>query len=152
GDLTTADSLLEQALGEIRPHGDGSGRAYILCSLGHLALVRGDYARAASLQMESLSIRREVDTGLATVCVDELAMIAAAMGQVMRAARLFAAADAERARRGALPWPLTQHDRRIAISRVKAGLGESEFDLAWESGSALNFDSAIDDAAGLLAR
>ena len=49
GDLIAAERLLEEALAQIRAHGDHDGIGTVLGSLGYVALSRGDFGRAPPL-------------------------------------------------------------------------------------------------------
>ncbi|MDQ6674036.1 MAG: tetratricopeptide repeat protein, partial [Chloroflexota bacterium] len=149
GDFDAAQRLLEEALARMQGHGHHAGVCYALASLGHLALVSGDFGRAVSLQLECLALRQTVDLLNIPHCLDELAMVAAAMGDMAKAARLFGAAAAKRAHAGGAPWPLTLADRGRLLAAARVGLGDATFDAAWQVGGRFSLAQAIGEAAEL---
>src|SRR5262249_45787176 len=149
GDLVAAERLFEEALAQIQAHGDHDGIGYALWSLGHLALVRGDFGRAVSLQLEGLAVRQATDPVRIPDCLDDLAMIAAEMSDLARATRLFAAAAAQRAQTGGAPWPLSFAERERALAAARAGLGDAAFEAAWQVGRDLSLVQAIAEGAAL---
>jgi ATP/maltotriose-dependent transcriptional regulator MalT len=149
GDLESAEDLLSEALGQVRAQGDHAGIGYTLSSLGHVALLLGDYPRAVSLQLESLASRRLADAVYIPICLDELAMVAAAAGELTRAARIFAAADTLRVQGGGVPWPLTFGDREAAFATIGAGLGDRELEAATAAGHQLSIEQVLAEVSRL---
>ncbi len=78
--------------------------------------------------------------------LEKVAMIAAATGAPIRAARLFGAADALRAEVGGAIQP---NDREVldrSITAARSQTGEIAFNTAWLAGATLTVESAIDEA------
>jgi hypothetical protein len=98
---------------------------------------------------ESLAIRAAMKNkeGIAS-CLEGLAAVAAAMGELARAARLFGAAEARRQELGASLPPAERADHESQVAAVSAALGQPAFAAAWAEGSALPLDQAITEAAG----
>jgi non-specific serine/threonine protein kinase len=138
---------MEQAHSLTRQQGDPWSIAFALSILGNLVLLRGEVARAAALQRESLALRQAIEdvVGIGR-CLDGVGWVASAAGQPARAARLFGAAELLRERVGAAPHPpwRAEHERYVAAAR--ASLGHDAFATAWAEGRALSLDQAITSA------
>jgi non-specific serine/threonine protein kinase len=130
-----------------RDRGDTWSIAFALSLLGRLAWLQGEQPRATQLQRESLALQREMDdrVGIAD-SLDVLAWLANAAGEPARAARLFGAAEAVRARSGATSLPLwrAEHERNLAATR--ASLGAEAFAAACAAGQSLTVEEAIEEA------
>jgi len=98
-------------------------------------------------------------------CLEGLAWIASAEGEVVRAARLLGAAEALRRRIGAGHEPQYRADHARAVDQARAMLGEAGFASALAAGQGMSVEEAIayatagataqeaqpDEARGLLA-
>jgi non-specific serine/threonine protein kinase len=135
---------MEQAHALTREQGDPWSVAFALSILGNLVFLKGDTARAATLQRESLALRHTIADAVGIGrCLDGLGWVASAQAQYARAVRLFGAAEAFRERVGAaphLPWR-AEHERWMAAAWVE--LGEDAFAAAWAEGRALALDEII---------
>jgi non-specific serine/threonine protein kinase len=123
-----------------------------LLNLGWAQLLRGDLGQARSAYAEGFAlVRSQNDTMRLGRCVRGAAGLAAAEGHRRRAARLFAAAAAQRDREELALQPVIQaeHDRLVATAR--ASLGEAAFAAAWRDGYALELDVAVEEAAAVFA-
>jgi ATP/maltotriose-dependent transcriptional regulator MalT len=145
GDLAAAERLLEEALARTRQEGHRYGPALVQSGMATIALKRGEPERAAVLWRERLGLRWDV-WGL-RLCLEGLADVAVACGEHAGAARLLAAAEAERERLGAalVPGLRPQHEATLAATR--AALGEAAFAAAWAEGRRLSSEEARADAA-----
>jgi non-specific serine/threonine protein kinase len=118
-------------------------------SLAAAMIELGDAESAASLVAESLGIARELaePQGIA-VCLETFAGIAAAGGELERAATLFGASDGVRASIGAQRQPDQQilYDRWLA--RTLAGLDTKTYSTRYEDGRTLGLDDACAFAVG----
>ena len=91
------DQRSEEALRLCQSLGDRRKEAVVLNNFALLSLLRGKYNRAAALSSESLALSRELlDHVGVTACPDTLAALSAAQGDVVRAVRLWGAAEALR--------------------------------------------------------
>jgi tetratricopeptide (TPR) repeat protein len=154
GEYSTAQSLWEEALQLARESGADEVIREAYIGLGDTARERGRFAASSELYREALALlRRRPDLrlrrkfgpcgGLAR-CLDGLAKLAMARGDVMRAARLFAAADGQRHSIGlALPASESPALER-SIEVVRAALGEQSFAAQWAVDRSLSLDEAIE--------
>jgi hypothetical protein len=136
--------LLDEALSLARDVGDKRAVALISTSQGQVVLEQGDPAGAKALITEGLALHRELGTRLDwALCLLPLGSVAAAEGQMERAARLFGAAES--GVRGVLgPAGLVQsarYDRSMA--RTRAALGEARWQKAWAEGAAMTLEEAV---------
>lgn len=74
------------------------------------------------------------------------AYIALAMDQVIRAAKLFGAAEYLRGAINAVRTPAEQKEFEVAKSRLQADMAESEFNKAWKDGRSITMEQAIEFA------
>jgi non-specific serine/threonine protein kinase len=115
--------------------------------LGKIARAQGDYAQAAALYAESLTLRWERvgdSVGIAG-SLRGLASIAAYVGSYVRAARLYGAAEAVREMIGA-PIPRHHPVSELAIAKARAGLGKDVFAASWQAGKGLPLADAVAEA------
>jgi hypothetical protein len=121
-----------------------------LLDLGIVARRRGDYVAATAYVVESLAPWRRVgnDRGVAHA-LEELAVIAAACGEAMGAARLAGAASALREAIAMPRPPRQQADLDGGLAPAKAALGEAAFAAAWQAGRDLPVDDALDEGRSL---
>jgi tetratricopeptide (TPR) repeat protein len=157
GDPTLAAQHHRKALGiyrELRHHAGtrvlpGLVQALSLSSLGYCQEMLGDLAEAERCHREALGMAREHGAILTiAVGIEGLAGVAAARGEVERAARLLGSAGAIRAQMGA---PLVQPEREDvdrAAKTARRGLGDKAFDHAYRDGQALDLDSALKELDG----
>src|SRR5262249_44061013 len=116
-------------------------------SLGYLGTVAASQEKseeAGSLYRESLLLRREMgDRRSIAACLELLAGLSTAQGELDRAARLFGAAEALRESLGAPLSPVerVEYDRHIALLRSQ--LPGDALASAWAAGRALPLDEAI---------
>jgi DNA-binding NarL/FixJ family response regulator len=83
-------------------------------------------------------------------CVEGIAAIAASRGNAVAAAKLLAAADAYRAKIGAVPPYIERNLIEAARAAVKARLESSEIDESTCAGATMSLDEAALDALRLL--
>ncbi|MGH2602335.1 MAG: ATP-binding protein, partial [Dehalococcoidia bacterium] len=144
GDRRRGTLLLEESLALYRELGDRRGIARVLGNRAFLVLSQRDYAQAEALCRESVSLYRELGDRWATArYLPVLAGAAFGQGQPARAARLFAAAAAERERLGATLPPNVRrtHDRTVAA--IREALGDAAFAAVWSEGQALSLEEAV---------
>ena len=147
GDFTSARVLLDESVAILRKLDDRSGLARCLLGLGDVAHGQGDYPAARSLRLKGLAILWEVgEQGTAiSYSLERLAAVDAALGNALRAARSWGAAERLREEIGS-PLPpneRTQYDRRVAAARA-ALQEDTAFGRAWQEGGALTLKQAID--------
>ncbi|MBI3973469.1 MAG: adenylate/guanylate cyclase domain-containing protein [Chloroflexi bacterium] len=141
---------------ETREAGRGLRLGAILCRFwlvrGHLTEGRqrlGDVlaavpSAALSLHEQSLALQQEAGDRWGIIeCLEGLARVAGAQGQLEWGARLLGAAEALREAIGAPlpPADRADYDRDVAV--VRAGLGEATFATAWAEGRAMSLEQAV---------
>jgi non-specific serine/threonine protein kinase len=144
GDDERARSAYEESLAIAERTGDARRQYYVLYNLAFVAQHEGNHQEAIRMIRRSLALCQ--DLGVPTDVAQELLALAGslgALGDPVRAAHLFGAAQAFLERRGTLIDPSDQpeHDRNIAI--VRAQLDEAAFEAAWAEGQAMTFDQAV---------
>ena len=145
GDPATAGMLLEEALAIVRELGDRGGIAGTLALLGEVAYDRGKYPDAQRLHQEALAIFRDLGDGRGTAgALESVADADAALGNAVRAARLWGAAERLREEIGTPLTPRSRpgYDRSVAAAREV--LGDDEvFERTWAEGRASTLEYAI---------
>jgi non-specific serine/threonine protein kinase len=145
GDHGGALGRVDQALSLSQTLNYSMGRACAWSTQAEVALAENNPARARQLLAESLAAFRQLGMKLHMLrCLEIQAAIDAAERQPVRAARLCGAAAAARAALGApLPPPDRPAYERAAAS-ARAQLGEAAFAAAWDEGSALTLEQAVE--------
>jgi predicted ATPase len=145
GDYAAARALCDESLALFREMGDKRGIALSVINLGHLLLEQGDAASAQTAFRESLTLLQEVgDKNSMFYGFAGLAAVAAHQANAPRAALLAAAAETLRSSLGAA-WDMVEG--RIfagAVAAARAALSEAEFNAAWEAGSKMTLDEAVE--------
>ena len=144
GEVNAAGAHYERALKMFRDAGDRWGSARSLADLGYVYCEQRRYEKAHEAYREALQIFAELGhkRGVARA-LEGSACLAAARGQAERALKL--AGAAEQLRR-ALSSPLQQADQSKLdrnLSQAWGSLKESDGKRAWEEGSAMSIESAI---------
>jgi DNA-binding CsgD family transcriptional regulator len=147
-----APSLAAERFGEalrlVREGGYTAGTIQALEGLGDLARDQGDHARALGYYREALGLgRSRPATRVVNDLIEDVALLAAAVGQAERSARLLGAAAARRERVG-LRIRLTsdQVAQEQAMATARAALGPPAFEAAWAAGRNLDPAQAVAEA------
>jgi predicted ATPase/class 3 adenylate cyclase/DNA-binding CsgD family transcriptional regulator len=126
----------------------GAGVAFLdvqaLALLAVLARAAGETKEAEDAIQEFLSMARS--SSMWVVCPSGLEVAGALRADVgvdADAVRLFAAADANLTRMGAVRQPQPMFDAVAEIARIRERLDAEEFDAAWDEGSKLSLEDAI---------
>ena len=151
GDLARAREFATRAL-DVQRTADGLiyAGSESIGFLGLLACEQGDLPQSIELQRESLIL--ELESGyneMVAVNLANVAMLALAVGQPVRAARLFGAAVGQREAIGN-PFKLperTVYERGAEAARKMLG---DDFVLAWDAGRAFSPAGAVADAFAAL--
>ena len=150
GDLATAGAALEESLALFRQIGDGRNAAVVLESLGRLVVQQeGDEEQAANLFVESLVLFLQSDdlSGVAA-CFQGLATVAAARGQLERAAYLFGATESGWAATKPSPTLGAHPHYPTKLASVRATLGHGATAAAWAAGRTVPLEQAVELALG----
>ena len=143
-EYAAAQQALEECRDIYQSLGYRRGVALATQNLGHNAEVLGDYDRARECYREALRIRR--DLGLPrgyAYSFEHLADIAEIEKRYEDAVQLLAAADTLRVRLGAPVEQVNQQANEDALTRLRAGLGDVAYELAWSKGATLTTEQAI---------
>ena len=152
GDLAMAREAFEEALVVSRACGHVDQVVFGLALLGDAARLSGEPDAARARYREALRASHVLCPGEPAVqALTRLAGLEAVAGSTERAARLFAASGAWRARAGRPvadhrdPWRYAStHGSDLAA--VRAHLGEPAVAAAWAEGEAMPLEEAIADA------
>lgn len=144
GQLEKARQLYEQSLEIFMKLTDHWDVANALADLGHVARSTGDRAEAHSLYEESLLIFRELGDMIgAARLLNAHVLLAGDQRQADRALVLAAAAAALRKTAGAA-LPLDRHSEvECLLDQMRAILGETRSQQAWQTGTAMSLDDAV---------
>jgi predicted ATPase len=142
GQLERAETVLRE--GEAVDAPMGRQFSFTGLPLGQLALVRGDLDTAASEFCRVLNGVAASGSRIGTCqALTGLAFVLAARGQANDAAQLFGASDRVREE---IKTPFQPDDRErvsVALDQLRAGLGDGEFQAAWEQGREQSVEEAI---------
>lgn len=144
GDLAQARPALEDALAHLRRQDMIFGVIRTLFALGHIHFEQGDVAGAEALYREGLLLSREMPLlAVVTIGLDGLAIVAAATGRPLHAARLWGATEALRdvTSEGRLHVFQSAFDHALAAART--GVVDAEWVDAWAAGRALTPEQAV---------
>jgi non-specific serine/threonine protein kinase len=147
GDNSRAAACYEESLARFRALSDTWGIAAVLHTLGYVLRAQSDTTRAIACFSESLTRYWKMGHKEgSSLCLNGLAGMAGEIGQPVRAAQLFGAAEALRESIGLSQQAdeRAAYDRSIAV--VHAQLDAAAFAAAWAEGRAMSVEQAIDDA------
>jgi len=147
GDDARAAACYAESLALFRDLRHVWGIAGTQLALGWLAQAQGDAPRAAACFAESLVRYQELGhrEGI-SLCLAGSAGAAGSLGQPVRAAQLFGAAEGLRVRIGALAQPIERAVYAESVASVRAQLNQATFAAAWAEGRALTMEQAIAEA------
>ncbi len=144
GEDERAVALLEEGLGLARELGDTWSISVALGNLADAALRRDDRVGARTLLAEALTAaQKRGDKRVSAECLQRAGGVAAAEGEVVRAARLWGAAEALRTSIGALLSPAERAIEAAWLQPVRAALGQESYEAEWDRGRRLELDQAI---------
>jgi non-specific serine/threonine protein kinase len=147
GDLERAETLHLESLDLKRAQDDEWSVANSLLSLATIARLQNATARATELAQESLTLFQKIgDTANVAFVLRELSAIAVTQGHSQLAIQLYAAADNVLDALGYPSGHAFRADAQNPLARVRTRMGEERFHAAWERGSALTLDQAMEQA------
>jgi non-specific serine/threonine protein kinase len=145
GDLHRARQLFDEVVPLAHAAGDPVQEANGLAGWSFLAYVDGDLHAASQLARQAIALVQEIrHKRYMASFLDLLAVVAAAQGQVERAARLFGASERmlEDIQSQGINQPfLRDHERQVAAAR--SGPEAASFSAAWAEGRALAMEAAV---------
>ncbi|HZU68364.1 MAG TPA: helix-turn-helix domain-containing protein [Ktedonobacteraceae bacterium] len=147
GDAARATSLLEEALTNARATGITWDIPIMTTLLGHLARQQQNYALATARYREALALYRTFSSPLYTAgCLEGYAATICAEGHYAQATRLCAAAARLREQAQAPLPPAEREAFEQVVATAKAALDRPAFIRAWNTGTTLTQEEAIDNA------
>jgi non-specific serine/threonine protein kinase len=150
GDLERATALARDVLPMWQEVENDWGFGFAYRLLGDVAADRGEPVRAAALYAESLVVaQRSADPGAVADTLTGYAYLALTLGRLEMAARLFATAEQIYKARGMRIPPMDRPNYTRAVEAVRAGLGKTAFEAAWQAGRGLTEAQAISEATSL---
>jgi predicted ATPase/DNA-binding CsgD family transcriptional regulator len=151
GDLERAAALFDELLDQTQQAGATYFHALALQFSAQSLQARSDTLLAASRYLAALHIFRDAgELWSVAGCLDGLAAVGAARDAIT-AARLLGAAAELRTSIGAPMFPQDRPIHEQAVAAAKASLGEASYAEAWDAGSQLSLDAAIDMATAIAA-
>jgi ATP/maltotriose-dependent transcriptional regulator MalT len=145
GKATEAHSFAVEALALFKESGHKQGTALSLCLLAKVEANQGNYQTARTLYEQSLTTasRGIDDLGLVSSCLEGLAIVVAAQGQLVWATRLWGAAEVNREAIGAPLPPVERpaYERNVATACNQ--LGDKTFTAAWAEGRTMTPEQTL---------
>ncbi len=150
-DYARAITRFNESLELAREAGNWILIAWSLRLLGTIAWLQGDYARATTFHAQSLRLYQSGgDRWGITECLEGFGHIAARQGaeaqnepQLLRAARLFGAAEVLRQATGNLLAPTMRAHYEHDVTTLHANLDEEQMEAAWMEGRSMTLEQAI---------
>jgi predicted ATPase/DNA-binding CsgD family transcriptional regulator/uncharacterized protein HemY len=144
GRYSKAESYLDQALKLGRSLNYSLSIMTTLWSHGDLALAMGNLDHAVVRHREALLTAAQMKLPDKIACALELCATSAfALGGTLKAAHLFAAADALRQSAGTPTPPIYAQRHQATIANIRAQLAEATFNTAWAEGAQMTLDEAV---------
>ncbi len=151
GDFERSESLFKKGLVICRQFGEDYQASVTLASvlygLGQLAFAQGNHDKAFAYQKDALELQRKwgMSTEMA-LSLEALAIVFAASQREVKAAKLFAAAEAYRQMKG-YPLPqIDQAERERWLAHARSNCDELAFTEAWADGQTVTLEQAMDYA------
>jgi non-specific serine/threonine protein kinase len=147
GNYEHAETHLTDALARYRRLGSKLGTGRVLVHLGRSRTERGEVDQALPLLQEALAADNETgNRWYLAEALEALAAAAARLGDVVRAARLWGAAEALRDMLGAPAPPPDQMRIEAEAASARSSLGEARFCDAKDQGRILSLQDAVAEA------
>jgi predicted ATPase/DNA-binding CsgD family transcriptional regulator len=147
GDHRRARTLAERGLALCRETGDKHGTSIALLTLAGVAQSERDYGRARDLFEEGLTVSAELGNEADIVhCLEGLATIAGAEGRIVRAARLWGAAEALLEKIEAMYTYVPDRSLHRSQLAARSQIDEAAWEVAWAEGRTMTSEQAIEYA------
>jgi predicted ATPase/DNA-binding XRE family transcriptional regulator len=146
GDPARAKRLAERGLALSREVGDRQGTSATLYVLARLAQAERNHEHARRLFQKGLELSAEVgDETNVAYCLEGLAAIVASEERLVRAARLWGAAEAllEKIEATAYPYAPDRSIYQRQVTTAHAGLDQETWAEAWAEGRAMTTQQAV---------
>ena len=144
GRIQRAGAFWEESLPLCRTEGNRWHLAILLAYQAMATLDQGDDVRAHGQLTESLTLLRELGERWQTAhTLEVFACLAAMQGHLIRAARIFGAAEVLRETLGAPMLLFQRHFNERGVASLHAQLDETALAAAWAEGRAMTLDQII---------
>jgi predicted ATPase/DNA-binding CsgD family transcriptional regulator/tetratricopeptide (TPR) repeat protein len=142
-----AARIYEELLARFGAAGDQRCLASTYKNLGELAAGRGAHEEALGLFFESIKLRRQLGDQLGVAeCLRGVAAVAFSTGRADDSVILLAAASGLRKAAGAEPLPEERRAADAVLTAARASLTAEQFGRAWDTGTNLDTDAAVEQA------
>jgi tetratricopeptide (TPR) repeat protein len=144
-DYATARAHFEQALVLNTDLGNRKIDVEALLGLGRIAQMEGDYRQARSLLQQSLGIGHQIGyLQEVAASLEAFAELLALQREAESAVRLYGAAHAFRERFHLARPSVSREPYQAEMAALRSALGEKAFSRAWEEGTALTLEDAME--------
>lgn len=144
GEDAAAERLLQEAVVLSSELGDKWNLARAVYSLGRVDTHRGHHGRAWSRHREALAMAHQLgDRSLTCACLEGLATVAVAQGQLKLAVRLLGTADRVAEGITATRFAALQPAYDRLLEQVRSGLSDEEFGVVWMQGRVASVEEAL---------
>jgi tetratricopeptide (TPR) repeat protein len=144
GDLTAAQSLLDEFLHLLQETEDKYGLGVVWEDLGLLAVEKGDLRAASALFLRSLKMRQENGERMSVAfTLQNLGLLLVRQKKPAEAVRFLGAASVLCEELGSPLPPQQQRRQDTVLPALSASLDEAGFNKVWESGRALSMAEAV---------
>ena len=147
GDYEQAATLCKETLAIGRERGNNRTTVISLTTLGFASWGMGEFENAETEFTEALALQAELtDVRVAQYSLLGMGLIALALNQPVRAARLLGAAEALRERIGTPLPPSQRRQYDLQVTFLRDDLDEAAFATAWAEGRATTLEQAVEVA------
>jgi predicted ATPase/DNA-binding CsgD family transcriptional regulator len=136
---------LEESLAIWIELGDKEGMGEAITCLARLEAHQGNDTAARSLYEQNLALTSESYYSEIATCLEGLAAVVAAQGELVSAGQLWGAADALREAKGVPIFPVYRTAYAHEVSTARDALGEQAFAAAWDTGRKMTPREALAD-------
>lgn len=144
GEATAARALIEESLAIFREIGTWWELSEVRLSLARVYAAQGDFTASQFLSQENLAASRKRNhKPHIAPCLEGLARSIAAQGDVLRAARLWGAAEALREALGAPTPRIYRSVLELAVEQAHRQAGEEALAKAWAEGRTLPLEQVL---------
>ena len=149
GEYGQARLLLQKNIDDLEKMGNRMGVLWARARLGYVALLEGSVAEAQQILVDTIdNFHTDGNKNGLAFAVDKLASLYVQTDKPDVAARLIGWSDATRKKIGDPRPRLEQADLERDIATIKAKIGSSAFEVAYDSGSGMPLDDLVALALG----
>jgi DNA-binding CsgD family transcriptional regulator/tetratricopeptide (TPR) repeat protein len=143
GNIGMARLRLEESLALWNESGDKEGMGDAIARLARVEAHEGNRAAARALYEQSLAFTRESYHSEIASCLEGLAGVVAAQGELAWAGQLWGVAESLREAKGVPMLPVYRAEYEQGVSSARETLGEQTFAAAWGQGRTMTPQEAL---------